>query len=210
MEHLFVVLALALTLVTLLIACGGKRTPTPVPTPGLPYVEDLQAALLTTADLPAGWVAQPGSTSNELSTLPCGDALPDLRMVTATATFQSSNHSRISESLAAFHPGDAAKWLTSARDSATCTEVNEGDYQGTPIVGHVTQPATPAFGDESFALRLTSGVPSSTYVSDIVCVRIGDFVLQIGDTTVGEAVPELTTTIVKQAILDFQAARLTP
>ncbi|HEX7102873.1 MAG TPA: hypothetical protein VF201_09545 [Nitrolancea sp.] len=118
MEHLFVVLALDLMLVMLLIACGSKRTLTPVPTPGFPHIEDLQAALLTTSDLPAGWTAQPVRSSNELSTLPCGAPLPD--------------------------------------------------------------------------------------------VRVGDFILQVGETMAGGVGSDLTTTVVQKAILDFQAARLTP
>lgn len=207
MEHLFVVLALALTLVLLLTACSGKRTLTPVPTPTLPYIEDLQAALLTTSDLPSGWMAQPGSTSNELSTLPCGSELPDVRMVTASAAFETADGEHVSESLAAFHPGDAETWLTALRNGPACDVVNEGDYQGTPIVAHVTQPSTPALGDQSLALRLTSDSPVGTLNTDLVYVRIGDFILQIGDTTIGAPDPDMTTSIVQQAILDFQAAR---
>jgi hypothetical protein len=210
MEHLFVVLALALTLLMVLTACGSKRTPTPVPTPGLPYVEDLQAALLTTSDLPAGWTAQPVRTSNELSTLPCGQTLPDVQMLTATATFQTANGAHLSESLAAYHPGDAEMWLTALQTGPACAMVNEGEYQGTPIVARVTQPDAPALGDQSFALRLISDGPSGTLMTDLVYVRIGDFILQIGDTTVGAADSDLTATIVQQAVLDIQAAKLTP
>jgi hypothetical protein len=206
MEQLFV----ALTLVMLLSACGGKRTPTSIPTPGLPYVEDLQAALLITADLPAGWIAQPGSTSKELSTLPCGQSLPDVRMVTATVTFETANGAHLSEGITAFHPGDAERWLTSLEDGPQCSAVDVGEQGGTPIAGRVMQPAFPAIGEQSYSLRLTIDGPTTTYFTDLLYVRIGNFIIQIADTTVGAADPDLTTTIVRKSILDFQAARLTP
>jgi hypothetical protein len=131
-------------------------------------------------------------------------------MLTATATFQTANGAHLSESLAAYHPGDAETWLTALRNGPACAVVNEGEYQGTPIVARVTQPDAPALGDQSFALRLTSDGPSGTLMTDLVYVRIRDFILQISDSEVGAADPGLTTAIVQQAVLDFQAAKLIP
>jgi hypothetical protein len=210
MEHFVALFTLALMLVLLLSACGGTRILTPAPTPGLPFTNDLQAALLTTTDLPPGWERLSSSTSNHLDALPCDTALPDLRLVAATTVFDNSDGERISETLASFHPGDAEAWLTALKAGPDCGAVDEGEQEGTPIVGRVTQPAFPSTGEESYALRVTTNGPSARYVTDLVYVRMGDFILEVGDTTVGRLDPDLTTSIVQQAILDFQGARLTP
>jgi hypothetical protein len=212
MEHLFVVLALVFMLVLVFNACGGTRTPTPVPTPTLPYGEDLQAALLTTSDLPSGWIAQPGSTSNELDTLSCGRTLtlPNVRMVTASESFVTADGGHLAEAIAAFHPGDAERWLTALEDGPQCGGVDVGEENGTPMVGLVMQPAFPQMGEQSYSLRLTIDGPTTSYFTDLLYVRIGDFIIQLGNTILGKPNPTQTTQFVQQAILDFNAARLAP
>jgi hypothetical protein len=212
MEHLFALITLVLMLVLLLTACGGKRTLTPTPTPTLPYVEDLQAALLTTSDLPVGWIAQPGSTSNELSTLSCDRALnlPDVHLVTASESFETADGAHLSEAIAAFHPGEAEAWLTALKDGPQCGGVDQGEQDGTPVVGLVMQPAYPPMGEPSYSLRVTTRGPVATYFTDLLYVRIGDFMIQLGDTVVGRPNPAQMTRFAQQAILDFQGARLAP
>jgi hypothetical protein len=77
-------------------------------------------------------------------------------------------------------------------------------------VAYITHPAAAALGDQSFAVRLTSDSPAGALITDLVYVRVGDFILQVGDTTIGDANPDLSGSIVQQALLDFQAAHLTP
>lgn len=207
MGRSLVFFALPLALVMLFTACSGKQTPTSVPTPGFPYIEDLQGALLTTADLPAGWTAAQVTTSNELSTLSCGATAPDVQQVSVTAVFQADSGAHLTEAIAAFHSGQAEQWLNALQVGSTCTQISEAGSQGTPIASRVTRPAYPAMGDQTFSLRVTTAGPNATYATDVVYVRVGDFIIQIGNVTIGGPDLEGTESLVHQAIYKFRAAQ---
>ena len=201
-------LLLAVGILVVLSACSGKSTPAITPTPTLPYVKDLQSALLGLSDLPSGWVSLPGSSSNELSPPICDMMLPDVRMVAATAVFQTDSGAHLSETIAALHPGDAEQWLTALQDGPSCNQINEGENLGTPITAQVTLPAYPAMGDQSFSLRITSDFGGGRYVSDVIYVRAGDFIIQLGTVTIGSADTNFTTSLVQKAIDRLRAAQL--
>lgn len=200
-------LYLAVAVLLMLTACGDG-TPTRMPTPTLPNAEDLQSALLTLSDLSAGWTSLPDSSSTQLSTLDCGAILPDVRQVAATARFETERGGHLSETIAAFHPGEAEQWLTALQAGTTCTSLNEGENQGTPIAAHVAPLSFPATGDQSFSLKLTTDFGAGRYETDVVCVRVGDFIIQLGTTTVEGADPNLTTSMVQKALDRLRAARL--
>jgi hypothetical protein len=198
----------ALLILCAFTACSGRSTPSSTPTPSLPYAQDLRFALLKLSDLPPGWANQPSSSSSKLSPLDCGETPPDVQQVTATAEFQTDSGTPLSETIAAFHPGDAEQWLTALQAGTTCDQVSEGDIQGTPITAQITRPAYPPMGDQSFSIRATTDVASGTYVTDVIYVRVGDFIIQLGTVTVGKPDPTLTASLVQKALDALQAAKL--
>jgi hypothetical protein len=131
-------------------------------------------------------------------------------MLTASESFETAAGAHLSEAIAAFHPGDAEAWLTALTDGPQCGGVDQGEQNGTPIVGFVMQPAYPPMGEQSYSLRVTTRGRIATYFTDLLYVRIGDFIIQLGDTVMGRPDPAQTTRFAQQAILDFQGARLAP
>jgi hypothetical protein len=103
---------------------------------------------------------------------------------------------------------DAEPWLTALQAGTTCDQISEGDSQGTPITAQITRPAYPPMGDQSFSIRATTDVASGTYLTDVIYVRVGDLILQIGNVTIGAADPNLTASLVQKALDALQAARL--
>jgi hypothetical protein len=63
-------------------------------------------------------------------------------------------------------------------------------------------------GDQSFSIRATTDVASGTYLTDVIYVRVGDFIIQLGNVTVGNPDPTLTASLAQQAVDKLKAARL--
>jgi hypothetical protein len=114
----------------------------------------------------------------------------------------------LSETIAALHRGDTEQWLDALQAGTNCNQISEGDSQGTPITAQITRPGYPPMGDQSFSIRATTDVASGTYLTDVIYVRVGDFIIQLGNVTVGNPDPTLTASLAQQAVDKLKAARL--
>ncbi|MFE3289859.1 sensor domain-containing protein [Rhodococcus sp. NPDC059234] len=208
--------SVALTALTLtLTACGGgsEAQPTALPpvvtvaapaTPNAGPIGDpnrLQAALLTTAELPAGFVAlpdpvrdlglPPASTSagaDKSSTTPqaCAQVLAEVAdqspgsLARAAARFGGPDFTSVDTDAASYADNGAAQAFTRIQSTLTqCTAYSGTDADGVRVdynLGGVDQPTV---GDASTAVRLTTTSDGVTMTSDVVVAVVGSTVLQV-------------------------------
>ena len=114
----------------------------------------------------------------------------------------------LSETIAALHRGDTEQWLIALKECPICNQIGEGENQGTPKTAQITRPAYPPMGDQSFSIRATTDLGAGTYVTDVIYVRVGDLILQIGNVTIGAADPNFTASLAQKALDALQAAQL--
>jgi hypothetical protein len=114
----------------------------------------------------------------------------------------------LSETIAALHRGDTEQWLDALQAGTNCNQISEGENQGTPKTAQITRPGYPPMGDQSFSIRATTDLGAGTFVTDVIYVRVGELIMQIGNVTVGKPDPTLTASLVQKALDALQAAQL--
>jgi hypothetical protein len=154
----------------------------------VPTAADLQAALLTAADLPAGYSAQPVSESDlggsSLSGCPALTSNPmgvsDQAAVNLTGPGAATS---VSETLMQLTAGDAAKAMASYAAMSTSCRSFTGQVDTYPVAFSTAPLAVTALGDQRTAVRIT-GYVLALHVSiytDVVVVRHGGTLIVVID-----------------------------
>ena len=154
----------------------------------VPTAADLQAALLTAADLPGGYSAQPVSESDlggsslsgcpALTSNPIGVSGQAAVNLTGPGTATS-----VSESLMQLTAGNAAKAMASYAAMSTSCRSFTGQVDTYPVAFSTAPLAVTALGDQRTAVRIT-GYVLALHVSiytDVVVVRHGGTLIVVID-----------------------------
>jgi hypothetical protein len=156
--------------VLMLVGACGSRSKTN------PETEALEARLVAVSDLPAGYKTLPVTESGEKSRCDYSSRLKTaMRIATAHVGFQNTTtRALLEEVLNRYEPGRAAELMAAARtlptDCATYTQ-----KQGAQTVTvHVEQFDFPSLLDESFAVKVSASVATTTVVFHQVFMRAGD------------------------------------
>ena len=193
-------------LLMLLVACSSKATPTVVPTPELPDALELKSALLSASDVGSGWVLFTIDDKNGVFDLPCGYTPPDTRYVRVTEILtQDAPVARMSETVAAFHQGQAQGWMNDAQSGSVCTHFDGPGPQGTPIATTVEPLTLAPLGDQFFGYRLTTEFGGTKYVSETAFIREGDVILEVGESANGNSADDQFSSLEQQALDKLQA-----
>jgi len=206
-------IGLALALALVVTACGGSdhkpsaassASSSASPSSAATSPPSLQSALLTAADLPAGYVVVPASTQGAGVSESCPGHDPSAEVKEADkadATFRQPNGgSFVYESVARYDSADAAqRYLAAARDATAACRTSQGSNANQQIT--ITPEPFDTLGDETFATRLggsSSGLPVS---GEVVFVRSGEYVMAVGNLLVGNGTADskATAAIVKTA-----------
>ncbi|MFC9790022.1 sensor domain-containing protein [Rhodococcus sp. NPDC127528] len=208
--------SIALTALTLsLTACGGGSeaqpaasapvlTATAPATPNAGPIGDrnrLQAALLTTAELPAGFVALPdpvhdlglppattAAGADKSSTTPqeCAQVLREVAdqspgsLARAAARFGGPDFASVDTDAASYPATGAAQAFTRVQSTLTqCTTYSGTDADGVHVDYRLGGLDQPTIGDASTAVRLTTSSDGVTMTSDVIIAVVGSTVLQV-------------------------------
>lgn len=196
------------------------------PSPAPPTAEDLEARLLTPADLPAGFVAADDETADTegvmSSTEPDCRDLTDLMnsrghppgaLVSADVSFTRSQFGpTIATGLAGFAtPGAAQKLLASVTEAMRdCGKLTETDKDGSTYDFLVAPLSVPPAGDASAAIRVAADVDDVSAQVDLVVVRVGSTLLYVADSDFGGTDPELTRQVVTRAVAKVRDPAASP
>jgi hypothetical protein len=168
-----------------------RPTPSPSPRPTTsprPTNAELQAALLTPAELPAiGFQAEPVTSVADGGNLLSGCPFATTGQVNPTAqaqeTFSAGNSGPdISEMLLQYPVSIAKGQMAQIAETANACSIFSGNDQGVILRVSVTREAFESFGDETVALRVSADVIRArnlTVNSDLVAVRLGGTVILI-------------------------------
>jgi hypothetical protein len=179
---------------------------------------ELQRALLTIKDLPAGYSRTTASSSKSDAVGSCANAKDPLEGATraqAEADFGRGTFGPfIFEVIAQQRPGTAAKGMTAFRKLlARCSSFNSRGADGTSTTGHFTPESFPRLGDDTIALRLrlqTHGGDSLnvSLAGDVVVVRTGDVVTLVMQAGFVQAPPTSPfVRVVRRAFAKVEQAR---
>lgn len=158
-------------------------TTTPTPTPELLTQADLEKALLSLDDLPAGWAVRTEDEEDEADketyTFLCQE-YQKKSIAIASVDFQNGQVGPfLVNSVVAYLPGEAesqfADMLSAVDQCATFTDTQDG----TTTEWTVTPISFPKLGDQSFAIRASSEFILGFIEVDSVYIRIGDTVTSI-------------------------------
>ncbi|MBW3546535.1 MAG: hypothetical protein KY452_00140 [Actinobacteria bacterium] len=213
-------------------ACGGESGDTTGkgderPAGGL----DVEAAVLTLDDMPAGWTTRPGGgdTDDERASLCPGLHRSEIAVdadASAEAKFQKDAAGPFATHfVAVFDHGRAPDVLARARKAVDgCGEIEITQEDGTVIAGGLFPVNFPELGDETFAARLQgtmTGPPDDPELAglefpvaaDFVLVRNGDALTGISHVAVdagpyggGELDSAVTEELVRRAVGKLDAA----
>lgn len=222
--------------------CGGSKgsakpasgppassNPRPAPAPASdaapPTAAELQARLLTAADLPGGFVADDDTadengvmSSTEPACTPMTDLMnsqghPAGTLASADASFTRSQFGpTIATGLAGFATPEAAQRLLASVTAAmhSCTKITETDKDGSTYDYLVAPLPFPQTGDASAAIRVAADVDDVSAQVDLVLVRVGSTLLYVADTGFGSTDPDLTQQVVTRAVVKVEGGSAKP
>lgn len=154
--------------------------------------EQIKGALLTVADLPTGWSVKPdnGSSgkqdSHEYAQCPKFAAV--VKQVSdvdnITADFTSPAGSRLNEGIMSLGEADAGKLMADYSDAVSaCPKLASRTRDGVAFDMYLTALSFPKLADETFAVRATATVHSTTVNMDMVLVRHRGVIVSIVQTS---------------------------
>ncbi len=193
---------------------GGGQPPAPPangtgPTPGPPHApsqNDVQAALLTVAEMPGFAIDSTTDSSGANSLSGCPPLDTDFTAgatASAEVLFRKDGSSPfIRERLRQFPvPGAQAAMSRIRSASSSCHSFSGTDPTLGKVDFTVTTMATPSYGDETAALRVTMKPERypATILENLVAIRRGGTLLMISDTDVNSIDNALTSSVVSKA-----------
>lgn len=240
--------ALSAAAVVLLTACGTSSggadaevslapLPAPVtasPNPGAAPITDearLQAALLTTGQLPAGFAVLPdpvrdlglpplpedaaaGSGTDRSSTTPevCAAVLREVAdqapgaTTRAASRFSGPDFASIDTDAASYAGDGAARAFAHLQTTlASCAEYRGTDADGVAVQYRLGGLEQPSVGDASTAVRLVTTSEGFTMTSDVVVAVVGSTVVQVVATGQQPVEPEVLTGLAAAAVNRLRA-----
>jgi hypothetical protein len=168
--------------------------------PGDFTIAQLQAALLTTADLAPGWTV---GTSEINVTGPPASGCPALDRVNGwpaskvVVGFIAGDGTQLIEGLSSMPEADARELMRTMRSViGECLTITIRDNLGDPQVLQLSEPRVAASGDETYALRMTA---EGLFSTDTVMTRRGGLLVTTGSISREPGSP-LLATISRQAL----------
>ena len=167
-------------------------TPTPTntatPTPRPIIKQDLEKALLTLEELPAGWSkSPPDKEKDDKATFSflCKE-YPKKAIVGVDADFQKSQLGPfLLSSISLYPPGEAIQQFEKLRATVdACPEVKKTEG-GSTMTFKVAPMSFPKLGEQSFAIRVSSESILGFVDTDSVYFRIGDVIATLQYMTIG-------------------------
>lgn len=168
----------------------STNTPTPTPTftstptPKPLTQADLEKALISLDDLPAGWAVRPGEdkgneASKETFTFLCQE-YQRKAIDSASVDFQKSQLGPfLSHSVTVYPPGEAGSQLVKMHSAVDQCPTFKDTQNGTTFDWTVTPISFPQLGDQSFAIRLSSEFALGIIEVDSVYIQIGDTITSV-------------------------------
>ncbi|MYW05720.1 hypothetical protein [Streptomyces sp. SID3343] len=176
---------------------GPTRSGSPAPTSSkrqldlVPTQEQLDGAVLTTADLPAGSSVEALPTGGAEPVAEKAACRPMMDLVTINAgTVKPHAHKSITYSLASaskgtnaaviasFAPGQAQRILSDGIAAIDACSSFTGAKDGVTVTYTVSSRSDPHLGDESVSLRLDTAVGGQSIPSGYTIVRVGNVVTE--------------------------------
>lgn len=224
---------LAFSLCSALVACGGDTTGTggtptpgatttsasPSPTPVTLTRAQLDAVLLTAADMGSGWVGDapedaedddttpsPGSTPSECSLDDMSRRLEDPLYGREVGLSNMAQELLVSHEAEVYEPGDAAAGFTEVnRVFSACTTFTETDPESGEKSTLTKQPLdVGTYGDETFAVSLVDQGPDG-FSGGLVMVRKGDIVITLAGFSSEGTPTEVLRTAVQKAYAKLES-----
>lgn len=223
----------ALALGSVLTACGGEAASVPdlppVATVAAPATSGtagldqagLDAALLTAADLPAGFAALPDPVSDlglppasedtepdRSSTDPqrCADVLAEIAdqaegtSARAVARFSGPDFTSIDTDAAVYPDGAGAAFTAVQETLAGCARYSGTDADGYSVQYRLGGLDQPTAGDASVAVRLETTSEGFTMTSDAVIAVVGSALVQVVATGQEPVDPAVLTQLTRTAV----------
>ncbi|GAA1962698.1 sensor domain-containing protein [Catenulispora subtropica] len=200
---------------------SSPATSGPSPSATALSADDLEARLLTVADLPSGFsvdsdnadangtISATDPRCRPLVDLMNSDGKPSGAVADADTSFTRSELGpNIATGLASFpSTQDAQKLMDSVTKAMrACTELTETDKDGTSYDFAVAPLESPKTGDAVGAIRMSADIGGYPAQIDIVLVRVGSTLLYVANTGLGDTDAGLTQDVVKRAVAKLQAA----
>jgi hypothetical protein len=205
-------------LALVLTACAHGAEPQPAQTPavtpaGSAAAGDLQAALLTTADMPPGFVVtqDTGDAQKSGGCPPLEADVESGARTHAQVLFKADDLGPfIRERLLELSPEDAQKVVTNLRSAVdACRHFTSHDDTVGSIEFSVSMLSVDPMGDATAAIRLT-GRPTIVDLAlyqDIVAIRHGDVVILISHVSMSSIDVSLTRSTAEKALRKLQSRR---
>lgn len=209
----YAVFAMAALLLVSGTSCGddtgttakGSAERSTTTTAAIPSTAELDSALLTTADLPPGWTAEPATTTTAPES--SADSPTDFLCPTAAEPLRQEEHDSVEASFSQSENGPFLyQALIAAPDAeahmadvetvfASCVgETWTADIDGEPLDMNMVETSAPTAGSESAAYRITGTATNAplTLSIDFVLIRSGSVIQLYG--VIGIQSPLVPTT----------------
>ena len=166
---------------------------------GQAAVTELKAAALAIPDLPFGWAVSPPSADSSV-TAPCAALTPSgsAQLPAQTETdFQASEDGPFLQEILASGPAQQVRdvWASIRQAASRCSATASGTD-----TTRLSATSFPAYGDESYALRLTASRSGVSYDGDVVVVRKGQVYIEVAAFGMGGVAASTVQQLVGKAV----------
>ena len=193
--------SLRLAVLLLLLAVVGARA---APTTARAALRD--GALLSAADLPAGWtvLSETAPMPSSYACCPVGAALPVAPVERVARSFAGGSPGPlVYHEVLHFRPGDASAALAAVRASPGACAWSDEQSDLPLMTFHLTAMAAWSVGEEAVHRRLVASWDEMVVVADVVLIRHGASVAILTHLAIGQGEvsldPALTAQLAQQA-----------
>ncbi|MFS0883631.1 hypothetical protein [Aeromicrobium sp. 179-A 4D2 NHS] len=185
---------------------------------------DIDDALLTVDDLPAGWSVDPDGSDDGDDSKTSSDS-PECDLLVAAmeadddsgatpvgegeATFRKSKRGPfLLQSITSFEGNEAKKSVKAFRTAfETCDSFTETGDDGTKVTFKVSPMAFPSLGDDTVALRLSARSAGIRVVAPLIVVRVDQNLMLLASAGIKKRLPaEDLETVARTAVTKIKAA----
>ncbi|GAA4927777.1 hypothetical protein [Actinoplanes utahensis] len=177
--------------------------------------DQVKAALLTVADLPTGWSAEPddGSAPEDASEnyAECPEFAAVVKKAAGVeqldADFKSPAGTSLDETIMTLNESGARDLVAGyAKGVAACPKLTTKTDGGTTFDMYMTALSFPKLADETVAHRVTAEVSGTTVNLDMVLVRRGGVVITLVQTATGVIDTAVTEDVARRALTKAEKA----